>query len=170
MPIKIKLKKLNENAQLPKKTNEGDLCYDVYATEREEIMPNVFKYKLGFSYEIVRDHVTIESYDKEACTNGLDINLKNSPLNISVDLRPRSSIYKTGLSLANATGTLDEFFRGEACAIFYRVIPGLPVYEVGERVGQIKLGFTIPCEFEWVDEIDNNTERGQGGFGHSGNK
>lgn len=181
MPIKIKLKKLNENAQLPKKTNEGDFCYDVYATEREEIMPNVFKYKLGFSYEIVRDYVTIENnvksniktgdicFETTIC-NGLDINLKNSPLNISIDLRPRSSIYKTGLSLANSVGTLDEFFRGEACAIFYRVIPGLPVYEVGERVGQIKLGFTIPCEFEWADDIDNNTERGQGGFGHSGNK
>jgi len=170
MSIRVNLKKLNEKAQLPKKATEGDFCYDVYATDREEIMPNVFKYKLGFSYEIVRDYVTIESYDKEACTNGLDINLKNSPLNISIDFRPRSSIYKTGLSLANSTGTLDEFYRNEACAIFYRIIPGLPIYEVGERIGQIKLGFTLPCEFEWVDDIDNNTERGQGGFGHSGNK
>ena len=165
MPIRVNLKKLNEKAQLPKKATEGDFCYDVYATDREEIMPNVFKYKLGFSYEIIRDNVTIE-YDLP----GINIDLKKSPLILDIDFRPRSSIYKTGLSLANSIGTLDEFYRNEVCAIFYRVIPGLPIYEVGERIGQIKLGFTLPCEFEWVDEIDNNTERGQGGFGHSGNK
>ena len=165
MPIRVNLKKLNEKAQLPKKATEGDFCYDVYETDREEIMPNVFKYKLGFSYEIIRDNVTIE-YDLP----GINIDLKKSPLILDIDFRPRSSIYKTGLSLANSIGTLDEFYRNEVCAIFYRVIPGLPIYEVGERIGQIKLGFTLPCEFEWVDEIDNNTERGQGGFGHSGNK
>ena len=55
-------------------------------------------------------------------------------------------------------------------AMFYHVIPSLPIYEVGERIGQIKIGFTIPCEFEWAEEINNDTERGEGGFGHSGNK
>lgn len=168
--IKIKLKKLNENAKLPVKSKEGDFCYDVYATEREEIAPNVFRYKIGFAYEIVRDKITIENYDKKSCHDGLEIDLRNSPLNISIDFRPRSSIYKTGLSLCNSEGTLDEFYRNEAMAVFYRVIPNLPIYEVGERIGQIKLGFTIPCEFEWVDEINYNTERGLGGFGSSGNK
>ena len=141
MPIRVNLKKLNEKAQLPKKATEGDFCYDVYATDREEIMPNVFKYKLGFSYEIIRDNVTIE-YDLP----GINIDLKKSPLILDIDFRPRSSIYKTGLSLANSIGTLDEFYRNEVCAIFYRVIPGLPIYEVGERIGQIKLGFTLSNE------------------------
>ena len=168
--LKIKLKKLHEKAQLPSKTNEGDLCYDVYAVDREEIMPNVFRYKLGFAYEIVRDIISLENYNKDSCTPGIDIDLRNSEIILDIDFRPRSSIYKTGLSLANATGTLDEFYRGEAMAVFYRVIPNLPIYEVGERVGQVKVGFTIPCEFEWVDEINMNTERGKGGFGHSGNK
>ena len=167
--IKIKLKKLHPNAQLPVKSKEGDLCYDVYAVDREEVLPRVYKYKLGFSYEIKRDSIAIEHYNKEFACNGLNINLANSPIVISIDLRPRSSVYKTGLSLCNCEGTLDEFYRGEAMAMFYHVIPELPPYEVGERVGQIKLGFTLPCEFEWDDEIDENTERGKGGFGHTGN-
>lgn len=168
--LKIKLKKLHENAKLPVKTNEGDFCYDVYAVDREEIMPNVFKYKLGFSYEIVRSIVSIENYNNKACVPGIKIDLRNSDIILDIDFRPRSSIYKTGLSLANSEGTLDEFYRGEAMAVFYRVIPNLPIYEVGERVGQVKVGFTIPCEFEWADEINMNTERGEGGFGHTGNK
>ena len=106
MPIKVNLKKLNEKAQLPKKATEGDFCYDVYATDREEIMPNVFKYKLGFSYEIVRDYVTIE-YDLPGVLPGINIDLKKSPLILDIDFRPRSSIYKTGLVLANSIGTLE---------------------------------------------------------------
>ena len=168
--LKIKLKKLHEKAQLPTKTNEGDLCYDVYAVDREEIMPNVFRYKLGFAYEIVRDSVTIENDNKDTWLPGVSINLENSNIILDIDFRPRSSIYKTGLVLSNSIGTLDEFYRNEAMVIFYRVIPNLPIYEVGERIGQIKIGFTIPCEFMWVDEINMNTERGVGGFGSSGNK
>ena len=168
--LKIKLKKLNKNAKLPIQAREGDFCYDVYATEKEEIMPNVFRYKLGFAYEMVRDKITLEYYNKENCSKGIEIDLRNSPLVLDIDFRPRSSIYKTGLVLCNAIGTLDEFYRNEAMAIFYHIIPELPEYNVGERIGQIKIGITIPCEFEFVDEINENTQRGKGGFGCSGNK
>jgi dUTPase len=54
-------------------------------------------------------------------------------------------------------------------AVFYHVIKELPRYTVGERIGQIKLGFSYPCEFEFVDEINESTERGSGGFGSTGN-
>ena len=50
-------------------------------------------------------------------------------------------------------------------AVFYHVKPNMPRYKAGDRIGQIKLGITIPLDFEWVDEIDMNTERGEGGFG-----
>lgn len=168
-PIKIKLKKLNENAQLPIKSKEGDLCYDVYAVDEEEVAPNVWRYKLGFSYEIVRDKITLENYDTVKCGGGLQIDLVNSPIVISIDFRPRSSIWKTGMVLANSEGTLDEFYRGEAMAVFYHVIKELPRYTVGERIGQIKLGFSYPCEFEFVNEVNESTERGSGGFGSTGN-
>lgn len=168
-PIKIKLKKLNENTQLPVKSKEGDFCYDVYAVDEEELAPNIWRYKLGFSYEIVRDKITIENYDALKCGGGLEVDLANSPLIIDIDFRPRSSVWKTGMSLSNCEGTLDEFYRGEAMAIFYHVMPNMPRYKVGERIGQIKLGFTYPCEFEFADEINQATERGTGGFGSTGN-
>lgn len=150
--MRVKLKKVNDEAMLPKQSKEGDFCYDVWAVDEEEISPNVWGYRLGFKYELVRNDLTPSQYS------------------ISLDLRPRSGIYKTGMVLANSEGTLDEFFRGEARAIFYHVIPTLPRYKKGDRVGQIKLGISIPLQFEFVDEINENTERGEGGFGHTGTK
>lgn len=150
--MKINLKKINENAVLPQQAKKGDLCYDVWAVDEEEISPNVWRYKLGFKYEIIRNDLVPPEYS------------------ISIDLRPRSGIYKTGMVLANSEGTLDEFYRGEAMAIFYHIIPSLPRYKKGDRIAQIKLGISIPLEFEFVDEINEKTERGDGGFGHTGNK
>ena len=150
--MRVNLKKINENAILPKQSKEGDFCYDVWAVDEEEITPNVWRYKLGFKYELIRNDLTPSRYS------------------ISLDLRPRSGIYKTGMVLANSEGTLDEFYRGEAMAIFYHVIPSLPRYKKGDRIGQIKLGISIPLEFEFVDVINESTERGEGGFGHTGIK
>lgn len=152
--IKVKLKKVHDDAKLPVKSKKGDLCYDVWAVSEEEVAPNVWRYGLGFKYEIVR---------------GQELLAVGDNINLSIDLRPRSSVWKTGMVLSNCEGTLDEFYRGEAMAVFYHIMPDMPRYKVGERIGQIKLGFTIPMEFEFVDEINENTDRGDGGFGSTGN-
>ena len=44
MIMKVKVKKLNENAVIPFKTYEKDFCYDVVAVSEEEVAPNVWKY------------------------------------------------------------------------------------------------------------------------------
>ena len=87
--------------------------------------------------------------------------------NVSLDLRPRSSIWKTGMVLSNAVGTIDELYRGEVSAVFYHVFPGMPRYRVGDRIGQIKLGITLPLEFEEVEEL-GETARGDAGYGSTG--
>lgn len=165
--MKVNLKKVNENAVLPKQAKKGDFCYDVWAVDEEEISPNVWKYKLGFKYEIKRESFTAKISDCASSECIITNDLLNN-FSLSLDLRPRSGIYKTGMVLANSEGTLDEFYRGEAMAIFYHVIPTLPRYKKGDRIGQIKLGISIPLEFEFVDEINEETERGDGGFGHTG--
>lgn len=164
--MKVILERTNDDAQMPIKANPSDFCYDVYAVSEEEISPNVWKYGLGFKYEIVRGWETLMD-DGEINTFKLGLNI--SPLPISIGLRPRSGIYKTGMVLANSEGTLDELYRGEACAIFYHVMTDLPRYQVGDRVGQIYLDVTMPMEFEW-GTVNSNTERGEGGFGSTGLK
>ena len=69
--------------------------------------------------------------------------------------------------LSNCAGTIDEDYRGEVCAYFYEVIKGKEKYKVGDRIGQIKIGFTLPMEFEESDEL-SETQRGEGGFGSTG--
>lgn len=146
--MKVKIKKLNENAEIPFKARPGDFCYDVVAVSEEEIGPNIWRYGLGLAFEMVRD--------------------EPDELNISIDFRPRSSVWKTGMVLSNCEGTIDELYRGEVMAVFYHLYPEMPRYKVGDRIGQIKLGYTLPMEFEVVSELDMNTERGTGGFGSTG--
>lgn len=82
-------------------------------------------------------------------------------------MRPRSSVWKTGMVLSNCVGTVDEQYRGEVAVIFYHVLPDMPKYNVGDRVAQICLGKTENIEFEEVDEL-SETVRGTGGFGSTG--
>lgn len=88
-------------------------------------------------------------------------------MNLSIDARPRSSVWKTGMVLSNCEGTIDENYTGEISAVFYHVMPNMPRYKVGDRVCQIKLGLAIPMEFVQVQEL-NETDRGSNGYGSTG--
>ena len=72
--MKVKVKKLNENAVIPFKTYEKDFCYDVVAVSEEEVAPNVWKYGIGLAFQIDRDD--LYALDK---------------FNLSIDLRQKSS-------------------------------------------------------------------------------
>ena len=160
--MKVKVKYTNELArelyhnasgnesQFPFKKYDEDFCYDVVATSCTEIAPNIYKYGIGLAFQIER-------------VGGLAV----APMKLSIDLRPRSSVWKTGMVLSNSTGTIDEPYTGEVSAIFYHLFPDMPIYKVGERIGQIKIGTTFPIHFVEVDEL-NQTMRGAGGFGSTG--
>ena len=161
----VRFKRLHPDAVVPFKTYPEDFCYDVVATSEQEIAPNVWKYGIGLAFEIQgkpEDLVVENEFGKELLRIPQD-----RKVNVSLDLRPRSSIYKTGMVLSNAVGTVDDLYRGEVSAIFYHVFTGMPRYRVGDRIGQIKLGFTLPIEFEEVDEL-GQTARGDGGYGSTG--
>lgn len=150
MIMKVKVKKLNENAVIPFKTYERDFCYDVVAVSEEEVAQNVWKYGIGLAFQIDRESLFGHRY-----------------LNLSIDLRPRSSVWKTGMVFSNCEGTIDELYTGEVFAVFYHVFPNMERYKVGQRIGQIKIGTTMPIEFVVVDELDE-TERNSGSYGSTG--
>jgi len=163
--MKVKFKKLRDNAKLPTKAHEDDFCYDVYACDCEEVAPNVYKYPLGFALQI-DDR---ENYGLQEWNLGIGFIPMMDKLILSIDFRPRSSVWKTGMVLCNSCGTVDRGYTGEVCAFFYHVMPNMPKYEPGDRVAQMKIGFTVPIEFVEVEELDD-TERGDGGFGSTGKK
>lgn len=144
--MNVKIKQLSELAAVPFKTHGTDFCYDCVATSCEQIAKNVYKYGLGFALEI----------DKE--------NYEYKDIILSIDIRPRSSIWKTGMVLSNSEGTVDVSYRGEVSAVFYHVMPDMPRYSIGDKICQIKLGFTEELLFTKVDEL-SSTERGSGGYG-----
>lgn len=145
----VRFKKTNPQAVLPSKTYNSDFCYDCVATSREEIYPGVYKYGLGFALQVIRD----ESVSPDTC--------------IAFDIRPRSSIYKTGMVLSNSVGTVDENYTNEISVIFYHVVKDLPPYEVGDRVCQLALHIAHNITFIEVDELEV-TDRGLNGFGSTG--
>lgn len=182
--MRVKVKKLTPEAVIPSQAKDGDFCYDVVATSCEEVEPGIWKYGLGLVFELERPSMTTTvctaasvSGDFVSAFFGpgvasnptLDNILSNScATKLSLDFRPRSSIWKTGLILSNCVGTIDELYRGEVLAYFYEVIPGKEKYKVGDRIGQIKLGITVPLEFYEDANININTARGTGGFGSTG--
>ena len=167
----VRFKRLHPDAVVPFKKYPEDFCYDVVATSEEQIAPNVWKYGIGLAFEIEggpEDLVVEDEFGKELIRIPQDRNtMQGLRWNVSLDLRPRSSIYKTGMVLSNAVGTVDDLYRGEVSAIFYHVFTEMPRYRVGDRIGQIKLGITLPLEFEEVDEL-RQTARGDGGYGSTG--
>lgn len=161
---KLYLKASNKKSTVPFKTHDGDFCYDVVAVNCEEVAPNVYRYDLGIALEIIRGQMCYTVPINGVCKA---IDLRELDIRLSVDIRPRSSVWKTGLSLCNCEGTGDEPYRGWYSVYFYHVCPNMPKYEVGDRVGQIKIGSTVPIDFFEVDEL-SDTERGEGGFGSTG--
>lgn len=146
--IKIKFKRLHEDAQLPTKAHNSDFGFDVWAISEEEVAPNVWKYGLGFALQV--EHFIDHG-------------------NLAIDLRPRSSVWKTGMVLSNCIGTIDEGYTGEISAVFYHVMPNMPRYKVGERIGQIYLNWAHEIMFIEVEELDK-TERGGNGYGSTGKR
>ena len=59
--MKVKFKKLRENAKMPTKTHESDFCYDVYACDCIEVLPGVYKYPLGFALQIDEKEETVSN-------------------------------------------------------------------------------------------------------------
>jgi dUTP pyrophosphatase len=150
--IDVYYKKLNEGAKVPSKAHDSDFGYDVVATSCEEVAPNVYKYGLGLA--LAPDKFELREFYGDGWVT-------------SIRLAPRSSIWKTGMMLSNSTGIIDVDYRGEVCAVFYHVMPNMPKYEVGDRIGQIYIEHSERASFIEREKL-SETERGTGGYGSTG--
>ena len=83
-------------------------------------------------------------------------------------VRPRSGLaIKKGISVLNSPGTIDADYRGEVCVILVNLSTEDFVIEDGERIAQMVIAHYEQAEWHEVDVLDE-TERGAGGFGHTG--
>lgn len=96
---------------------------------------------------------------------GLFISL---PAGYEAQVRPRSGLaIKKGITVLNSPGTIDADYRGEICIILINLSQEEFVVNDGERVAQMVIARHEQAEWVEVEALDE-TERGAGGFGHSG--
>ena len=90
------------------------------------------------------------------------------PEGFEAQVRPRSGLaIKKGISVLNSPGTIDADYRGEVCVILVNLSTEDFVIEDGERIAQMVIARYDQAEWQEVDVLDE-TERGAGGFGHTG--
>lgn len=92
------------------------------------------------------------------------------PEGYEAQVRPRSGLaLKKGITVLNSPGTIDADYRGEICIILVNLSSEPFVIEDGERVAQMVIAHHEQAEWEEVEVLDE-TQRGAGGFGHTGKK
>lgn len=92
------------------------------------------------------------------------------PPGTEAQVRPRSGLaIKKGITVLNSPGTIDADYRGEVCVILINLSQEDFVIEDGERVAQMVIARYEQSSWEEVETLDD-TERGSGGFGHTGAK
>ena len=142
--MKVRIKKLNENAVIPSYAKDGDAGMDLVATSIISENDTQITYGIGLALEIPNGFVGL--------------------------IFPRSSVRKTRLMLSNCVGVVDSGYRGELQATFNKINQNSIAendYKVGDRVAQIMIIPHPPIEFKEVNDL-SETERGEGGFGSTG--
>lgn len=92
------------------------------------------------------------------------------PQGMEAQVRPRSGLaLKHGITVLNSPGTIDADYRGEIGVILINLSDTPFTINDGERVAQMVVARYEQAAWEQVDVLDE-TERGEGGFGHSGRK
>jgi dUTP pyrophosphatase len=141
----LKVKKLHKDAVIPSAARPGDVGLDLTATRigAYDNITQVYTYHTGIAVEIPEGYVGL--------------------------IMPRSSIANQELSLANSVGVIDQGYRGELIVKF-RCTSDTPLryYGAGERVAQLVIVPAPKVMVSVVREL-SSTERGEYGFGSTGN-
>ena len=90
------------------------------------------------------------------------------PAGYEAQVRPRSGLaIKKGITVLNSPGTIDADYRGEVCVILVNLSSEPFTITDGERIAQMVIARHEQVEWVAVEQL-NDTERGAGGFGHTG--
>lgn len=141
--MKIKVKKLHEDAQLPTYGSDGAACFDLYAHNFKRRSTNSAVIGTGLAFEI--------------------------PEGYEMLIRPRSGLaFKKGIH--GFAGTVDSDYRGEVKVLLFSDIDGeYANFKKDQRIAQAVIRPVMRVEFDQVDEL-SDTVRGSGGFGSTGSK
>ncbi len=144
---RIQIKKLHPNAKVPKYMTELAAGMDVCA--------------------LVEEDLVIAPGQRVLVPTGLAFAI---PRGYEIQVRPRSGLaIKHGISLVNSPGTIDADYRGEVLIIMINHSTDDFVVSSGDRIAQLVVAPVSQAVLQVVAELDE-TDRGEGGFGHTGHK
>ena len=118
--------------------------------------------RANFEAEIV-----LKPLERKLVPTGLFLEL---PAGYEAQIRPRSGLaYKHGITVLNSPGTIDADYRGEICVILVNLSSEAFIIQDGERICQMVIAAHVQAEWELATDL-SITDRGTGGFGHTGKK
>jgi dUTP pyrophosphatase len=141
--VKLKIKKLKNEAQIPSYQTKEAAGFDLHSIEDVVLKPGERKLiGTGLAFEI--------EYGYE------------------VQIRPRSGLaYKHGITVLNTPGTIDSDYRGEIKVLLINHSNDAFEIKKGDRIAQAVVAPVIQAEIVEVEEL-SETKRGEGGFGSTG--
>ncbi|MDD6853262.1 MULTISPECIES: dUTP diphosphatase [Prevotella] len=115
----------------------------------------------------IDEPVVLHPMERRLIPTGLKIEL---PAGYEAQVRPRSGLaLKHGITVLNTPGTIDADYRGEVMVLLINLSNDDFTVNDGERIAQMVIARHEQGEFVVVDKLDE-TERGEGGYGHTGTK
>lgn len=143
--VKVKRRPGTEDLPLPAYMTAGAAGMDLYAAVEAEVV--------------------LHPGERRLIPTGLYISL---PPGYEAQIRPRSGLaLRHGISMVNTPGTIDSDYRGEIGVILINHGEEPFVVRRGDRIAQMVVSRVERVEWEEVDALDES-ERGSGGFGHTG--
>lgn len=113
----------------------------------------------------IEEEIVLKPLERKLIPTGLYVEI---PEGYEGQVRPRSGLaIKHGVTVLNAPGTIDSDYRGEICVILINLGNEDFVINPGDRIAQFVLNKYECIDFELMDKL-SDTERGEGGFGHTG--
>jgi dUTP pyrophosphatase len=109
--------------------------------------------------------ISLQPLERVLIPTGLFLEI---PQGLEAQIRPRSGLaIKQGLTCLNTPGTIDADYRGEIKVILINLSNEIQTIQDGERIAQMVFQEVTQINWVTVDQL-NNTDRGAGGFGHTG--
>ena len=143
--IVLKVEKLEHCAGLPEYKTEGAAGMDLMAANTEDVV--------------------LKPLDRALIPTGIKIEL---PRGYEAQIRPRSGLaIKSGITLSNCVGTIDEDYRGEVCVGLINLSREEFTIKRGDRIAQMLIAPVIRANRQVLEEL-SATARGTGGFGSTG--
>lgn len=113
----------------------------------------------------IKEPITLNRYQSEMIPSGIKVSMKPGMVALLV---PRSSTGSKGYSLKNTIGVIDSDYQGEIKMNIVNTSTDTIVVEPGMRLAQLLFLNYVPVTLHPVEEFSTSTERGEGGFGSTG--